>query len=55
MKNFKEPENCDPVLLCTSTDMETIWVYSVTTEQMSKILDISGGMFCNKQLNASSI
>ena len=26
MKNFEEPDNCDPVLLCTSTDMETIWV-----------------------------
>ena len=25
MKNFEEPDNCDPVLLCTSTDMETIW------------------------------
>ena len=23
MKNFKEPDNCDPVLLCTSTDMKT--------------------------------
>ena len=29
--------------------------YSVTTEQMSKILDFLGGMFCNKQLNASTI
>ena len=25
MKNFEEPDNCDPVLQCTSTDMETIW------------------------------
>ena len=25
VKNFEEPDNCDPVLLCTSTDMETIW------------------------------
>ena len=24
MKNFQKPGNCDPVLLCTSTDMETI-------------------------------
>ena len=28
--------------------------YSVTTEGMSKILDMSGGMFYNKQLNAST-
>ena len=21
MNNFEEPDNCDPVLLCTSTDM----------------------------------
>ena len=24
MKNFEELDNCDAVLLCTSTDMETI-------------------------------
>ena len=29
MKNFKELYNCDPVLLCTSTDMETIWAWCV--------------------------
>ena len=29
MKNFEEPDNCDPVLLCTSTDMETIWAWRV--------------------------
>ena len=29
MKNFEEPDNCDPVLLCTSTDMETIWTWCV--------------------------
>ena len=29
MKNFDEPGNCDPVLLCTSTDMETIWAWCV--------------------------
>ena len=29
MKNFEEPDNCDPVLLCTSTDMETIWAWCV--------------------------
>ena len=28
--------------------------YSVTTEQMSKIHDFSGGMFCHTQLNASA-
>ena len=27
VKNFEEPDNCDPVLLCTSTDMETIWAW----------------------------
>ena len=25
MKNFEEPDNCDPVLLCTLTDMNTIF------------------------------
>ena len=29
MKNFSEPDNCDPVLLCTSTDMETTWAWCV--------------------------
>ena len=29
MKNFKEPDNCDPVSLCTLTDMETIWAWRV--------------------------
>ena len=29
VKNFEEPDNCDPVLLCTSTDMETIWAWCV--------------------------
>ena len=29
-------------------------IYSVTTEQMSKIHDFSGGMFCHTQLNAST-
>ena len=29
LKNFEEPDNCDPVLLCTSTDMETIWAWCV--------------------------
>ena len=28
--------------------------YSVTTEQMSKIHEFSGGMFCHTQLNAST-
>ena len=34
--------------------MSVLRRYSVTTEQMSKILDFSGGMFYNKQLNAST-
>ena len=25
VKNLEELDNCGPVLLCTSTDMETIW------------------------------
>ena len=29
VKKFEEPDNCDPVLLCTSTDMETIWAWCV--------------------------
>ena len=29
MKNFEELDNCDPVLLCSSTDMETIWAWCV--------------------------
>ena len=29
MKNFKKPDNCDPVLLCTSTDKETFWAWCV--------------------------
>ena len=29
MKNFREPDNCDSALLCTSTDMETISVWCV--------------------------
>ena len=28
-KNFEELDNCDPVLLYTSTDMETIWAWCV--------------------------
>ena len=29
VKNFEELDNSDPVLLCTSTDMETIWAWCV--------------------------
>ena len=44
-EEFRRTGNCDPVLLCTSTDMETIWAYSV----WCLFVNISGHGQCGRK------
>ena len=43
-----------PMIMKFGTGIKLDVFYIATTEQMSKIHDFSGGMFCHTQLNAST-